>query len=412
VVATAIRTNPQILAAEKNKDAADSAIQGAKGGYYPKIDVLLGSGDEWSRNTSTLLTTPGWVHLHRQEEGVVLNQMLWDGYGTKSEVDRRRAISSSSAFKVYSTAEDVALQAIDAYLDVIKNKALVGYSKENLQQHVKTYDQVKLRAEKGVGRRADLDQIEARLALAQSNVASAESTLRDSEISFLKVVGTMPVSLAKAPDPKGVPATVNEAVKRGLSDHPTLRSAQADIDAARAQREIARSFMSPRLEAEATYTNNENIDGTAGPRDSRKIMLWMKWNAFRGGFDKFRLQETNHQIDQASEIMHNTRRQVEAAVRLAFNAYATARDRLPNLERYVKSSNSTREAYHKQFSIGQRTLLDLLDSENEYFTARGKLIEGQTIELSAKYRVLNAMGELLSTLNIKAPEQAYVMKKK
>ena len=108
------------------------------------------------------------------------------------------------------------------------------------------------------------------------------------------------------------------------------------------------------------------------------VMLWLKWNLFRGFFDKHRVNETAYQINEASEIARNTHRQVENAVRLRYNNYATARDRVPQLDRYVKASDATREAYNQQFSIGQRTLLDLLDSENEFYTARTELSTGNS----------------------------------
>jgi hypothetical protein len=94
-------------------------------------------------------------------------------------------------------------------------------------------------------------------------------------------------------------------------------------------------------------------------------------------------------------------------VRLAYNADATARDRLPSLDRYVKASDSTRDAYSKQFAIGQRTLLDLLDSENEFFTSRSTYVTALFIELSARFRVLNAMGNLMTAMDIKPPEEAF-----
>jgi adhesin transport system outer membrane protein len=120
------------------------------------------------------------------------------------------------------------------------------------------------------------------------------------------------------------------------------------------------------------------------------------------------LKETGLQINEATEIARNTNRQVESAVRLAYNAFATARDRLPALERYVKSSDTTRAAYASQFDIGQRTLLDLLDSENEYFTARSTYTNGKFIEMAARYRILSAMGRLLSNLDVAPPEEAMV----
>lgn len=409
VVQIAVETNPLIGQAAKRKDAADAAFEAAKSGYFLKIDWQYGNGIERSQNSTTANTGQQWVRLRRHVDTMTANQMLWDGLATRSEVERRRSISDAAAYKVHSAAEDVALQAVDAYLDVLKNKELLGYAQENYQAHQRTFDQVKLRSDKGVGRRADLDQIEARMALAFANVRSAESTLRDAEIAFQRVVGRNPIALQPVQEAKPVPGNVDEAVKTGFANHPTLKSAYADIVQATAQRELARSLWSPRLELEASYSNHSNLDGVPGPNRDRMIMLLMKWNLFRGGFDYHRLRETAYQIDEATEISRNTTRQVENAVRVAHNAYNTARDRLPALDRYVKSSDATRASYAQQFAIGQRTLLDLLDAENEYFTARTTHVSGKYIELSAKYRILNAMGQLLSTFDIKQPDQASLL---
>lgn len=410
VVTFAIETNPQVVSVSKRRDAADFAIDAARGGYFPRADFIWGKGRERSQNSSTIAANPSdtWVSLNRKQEGLIINQMLFDGFGVKGEVDRRQAISESTAHRVYGTAEEIALQAIEAYLDVLKNRDLVSFAKENLAAHQKTFNQVKLRAEKGVGRRADLDQIDARLALAISNLAAAESNLRDAEIAYLKVVGKPPINLTMPAVPQNIPRSVDEAVRIGQENHPIIKSALADVDAAQAQREIARSFLAPRVELEASYSNNRNIDGIPSPDRDRMLMLWVKWNAFRGGFDYYRMQETGLQVNEATEIARNTNRQVEAAVRLSYNAFATARDRLPSLERYVKSSDTTRAAYASQFDIGQRTLLDLLDSENEFFTARSTYTNGKFIEMVARYRILNAMGLLLSTLDVAPPDQAMV----
>jgi adhesin transport system outer membrane protein len=408
VVIQTLESNPNVLSSVRRKDAADAAIDAAKGGYYPRIDWLWGTGREHSQNSSTQQITSGYLHQNRKQESIILNQMVWDGFGVKSEVDRRRAISDSTAHRTYGTAEEIALQAIDAYLDVLKNRSQVSFARDNLQAHQRTFDQVKLRADKGVGRRADLEQIAARLALAQANMAAAESTLRDAEIAYLKVVGKPPGTLTQPAVPQNIPKKVDEAVRAGLENHPILKSAQSDVEAAQAQRELSRSFYSPRFEVEAGYTNNKNIDGVEGPDRDRMVMLWLKWNLFRGFADNHRMKETAFQINEASEIARTTHRQVEGAVRLAYNAFATARERLPQLDRYVKASNATREAYNQQFAIGQRTLLDLLDSENEYYTARTQYLTGQFIDYSARYRILNAMGRLLTTLEVTPPEQAMV----
>lgn len=406
IVGFAVETHPQVLSATHKKDAADSATDAAFGGYLPRIDLVVGGGRESSQNSITLARTPGFVKLSRYEESVVLNQMLWDGLGTRGEVARRQAISDSSAHRLYGTSEDIALQTIEAYLDVLKNTDFVRYAKENLAAHQKTFDQVKLRSDRGVGRRADLEQIDARLALAIANVFSVESTLRDAEIAYLKVVGKAPVSLTRPGAPQ-IPASADEALQAGIQNHPILKSALSDVESAQAQRDIAKSFYQPRLEFQASFSNNRDLDGVPGPNRDRLAMLFLKWNLFRGGFDINHSKETAKQINEAQEIARNTHRQVESAVRLAYNAYAAARDRLPSLERYARASDATRVAYAQQFNIGQRTLLDLLNAENEFFTSRTTQLDGVFIELNARFRVLNAMGALLNTLEVKPSEQAY-----
>jgi adhesin transport system outer membrane protein len=410
VVQMAVSTNPTVGTAAKRKDAADAAVDAAKSGYFLRLDWQAGTGYERSQNSTTLATGRQWNRLIRQQDSMVANQMLWDGLGTRAEVERRRSISDAAAYRVHAAAEDVALQAVEAYLDVLRNKELLAYARENLQAHQKTFDQVKLRSDKGVGRRADVDQIDARTALAATNVQSAESTLRESEITFQRVVGRNPISLTDVQDiAKPLPASVDEAVKTGFSNHPTLKSAYADIAQAAAQRELARSFWSPRVEVEGSYSNHQNIDGVPGPNRDRMLMLLVKWNLFRGGFDYNRMRETAYQIDEATEVSRNATRDVENGVRQAYNAYNTARERLPSLDRYVKSSDATRNSYAQQFGIGQRTLLDLLDSENEYFTARSTYANTKYIEMVQKYRALKAMGLLLSTFDIQPPEQATLL---
>src|SRR4029077_17243695 len=109
---------------------------------------------------------------------------------------------------------------------------------------------------------------------------------------------------------------------------------------------------------------------------------------------------------ESDEALNRSRRQVEESLALAYNANLTARDQLEVLKQYVDSSAATREAYAKQFSIGQRTLLDLLNAENEYFSARFSYITGQYAELASTFRIYAGMGQLLTTLQIALPVEA------
>jgi adhesin transport system outer membrane protein len=275
--------------------------------------------------------------------------------------------------------------------------------------HQRTFDQIKMRSESGVGRKADMDQILARLALAQANVMAAESNSREAEITFQRVVGKMPQNLTKpgAPD-QAMPKDLKSAVEVAMANHPILKSAMADVEAAQAQHRTSRSLHSPRLDLELGYNDNNNISGLRGDNESTIAMLRVRYNLFRGGSDEARVGQTASAINEATEISHKTMREVEESIRLSWNAYTTAQERLNPLKQHAEAMDATREAYTKQFNIGQRTLLDLLDAENEYFTARSNYITGQYIVLFGKYRVLGSSGKLLESLQVAPPAEAVV----
>lgn len=399
-----LQTSPDILMDARYRQSTDEAVKNARGGYLPKVDLLLGTGREWSKNSST---APGDLSLTRREGTLTLTQMLFDGFGVSSEVERNRARVESAANKVAGTSEQVGLQAVEAYLEILRQHELVELTKQNLTVHERTYDQIKIRSESGIGRKADLEQISARLALAKANLTAAETNLRDAQTNFLRVVGANPVNLSKpdAPDHGVLPKTLEETVQLAFDNNPTLKSAMADVEAAEAQNKAAKSLLYPRFDLELGAGQNKNLDGVRGENDERYAMLRMRYNLFRGGSDTARVNETAHLSSQAREIMHRTQRQLEQSTRLSWNAMVSARERLPLLKQHADSSAATRDAYTKQFGIGQRTLLDLLDSENEHFTASSNHVTGQYVELFAQYRVLADMGQLLNALGVKPIEE-------
>lgn len=404
-----LQTSPDVLSTAHRRLSIDQEIKQAKGGYFPKIDLNLGYGRERTDSPTTRATDPGGVSLNRREAGITLNQMLFDGFFVKSEVERHTARANSAAFGVLGASENTALKVVDAYMEVLRRQELVKLTKDNLAVHQRTFDQIKLRADSGVGRKADMDQILARLALAQANVMAAESNAREAEITFQRVVGKMPQDLTKpgAPD-QAMPKDLKSAVEVAMASHPILKSAMMDVEAAQAQHRTARSLHSPRLDLELGYNDNNNISGLRGDSESSIAMLRVRYNLFRGGSDEARIGQTASAINEATEISHKTMREVEESIRLSWNAHATAHERLAPLKQHSEAMEATREAYTKQFNIGQRTLLDLLDAENEYFTARSNYVTGQYVELFGKYRVLASTGKLLESLQVAPPAEAAV----
>ena len=402
-----VKTNPDVLAATHERQAVAKEIDQARAGYYPTLDLAVGTGWEMTDNPNTRNAGKGEVHMNRDEASLNLRQMLFDGMETKNEVMRQEARTNSRAFGVASSAENTGLEAVDAYLNVLRRQKLVELAQTNLEAHKRTHDQIMLRAERGVGRKADMDQSLGRLALAEANLMSEQSNLRDAETAYIRVVGMPPASLSKPDSPISLlPASVDEAIAVAVENHPTLRLANYDVESAEAQHATAKAPFYPDLHLELGTRADHDIDGQRGMDKDITAMLRLRYNLYNGGRDDARREETAFLINQAAEIRNNTHRQVEESVRLSWNAWETVKAQMPAREQHVQSSEKARDAYQQQFSLGQRTLLDLLDSENELFRARTALTNTQYDEMYAIYRIVNSMGMLLQSLNVELPEAA------
>ncbi len=402
-----IKTNPDILIDANQKLSIDEAVKQAKGGYYPKIDFNLGYGREWSENIST---RPKHGHddtLTRGEAGLTLTQLLYDGSATTSEVERQEARLNSASRKVMGTSEQIGLKAIDAYLNVLRNAELLKLAQANLEVHDKTYSQIKIRSEGGIGRKADLDQAQSRLSLSQANVASAEANLREANIAYNRVVGEMPDALVK-PEVATAPASVDDALTVALENNPIVQSAMADIDATHAQKRAAESLLKPRVNLELGTSFNNDLDGVDYKNNDAYAMVRLRYNLFNGGADTAKISEAAIQTQEATEVLNRTKRQVEESLRLSWNAMLTAQDRLPKLKSTAEAAERTRDGYSQQFNLGQRTLLDLLDSENELYISRSNYLNAQYIDLFSRYRLMADMGRLLDTLGVEARAESKV----
>jgi len=402
-----INDNPQIQAAKSERSAVEHEINQAKSAYFPTIDIAAGIGWEQSSNPTTRGRGDGTVSYGREEASIQLRQMIFDGLATPSEVNRHEARTNSRAYTVFGQSEITALNAVDAYINVLRRQELLSLAKENLLVHQRTNDQIQLRSQRGIGKRADADQSNGRLALAEKNVLSEIGNLQDAETAFLRVIGELPNTLQDVSAPtKALPANLELAIEQAIANHPILKSANADIDSAFAQHDTAKAAYMPRVDFEAGASHNVDLDGIKGKNEDATAMLRLRYNLFNGGKDLARRKETAKLINQAKDIRDNTHRQVVESMRLSWVAHQTIKSQMNFFKLHRDSSMQSNSAYQKQFNIGQRTLLDLLDSANEMFVSKSAYTNAKYDELFSQYRILTSKGALNNFLNVKLPEEA------
>ena len=398
VVEHTLSSNPEVLAARQQLLALESEVRGAKAGFLPTLDLELGIGRE---STESPATGGNSVELTRTESALRLRQLIYDGRATASEADRQKARYNSQLFDTLATEETTALRVAEVYINALRQSELLELLGASLDAHQNIYDQMSLRSDAGVGSRSDLDQIAARLALANSNYIAGQNNLQDAISNFYGVVGYLPESSTmERPSLFTFTDKLESSLQIAFDNHPQLKSAEADIEAAKAQHRASKSAFYPTLTLEGDRTINEDIDGVEGTNEDWVIALRLRYNLYRGGADSARKNQTAELIGAAQEVRATTKRQVEEGLRLSWSAYTFTTQQIEFLTAYVTSVEATREAYLKQFNIGRRSLLDLLNTENEVLDAKRNFLNADYDRLLAQYRVVQAEGNLSNKLGI------------
>ena len=402
-VAATLSSNPEIKSIFNEFMSQKNQHEASGGAYKPSIDLDAGIGYEG------INPAPGNgsnTELTRKEATISLTQLLWDGSSTLYDIDRTAAEAESVRLQLIADAEDKALEVTEVYLNAVKANEILALSESNLSVHKKIFKDIKRKAESGIGSIADLSQVEARIAKAHGNLLAAQNNLFDTHIQFKRLVGQSPLGLVyPRADITKIPLTVDDAVLYAFNNHPVIKISIADVDSAHFQYKQSKGVNYPTISIEASQTWREDAAGNEGSSQETLAMLRLKYNLYNGGADNARSDSAVYQLNKSKDLRDRAYRQVEEGLRLSWNALDLTLQQKQFLSDHVDSASETVIAYEKQYRIGQRTLLDLLNTENELFEARKDYLDAHYSEQYAKYRVLNATGSLLNALLVEIPEE-------
>jgi adhesin transport system outer membrane protein len=396
-VQKAVVGNPEVQARWHTFRAAMDEQDVAFGGYLPRVDLAAGVGKEHEHDT-------GLKDRHYTRRGVTLslNQMVYDGFATASEVARLGYAKRARYFEVLDASENAALETLRAYEDVLRYRELVGFAQDNYVQHKQIFDQIRDRAQAGVGRRVDLEQASGRLALSESNLLTDATNLHDVSTRYQRLVGEIPAAaLAPVQVATGdIPPAIADALRQAYTGSPAFNAAVENIRAAQAEVEGRRSRYHPRVDVRARSDVGHNLDGQIGHNNTQVVEVVLNYNLYNGGSDRAAERQFTERLNVAKDQRDRSCRDLRQTLSIAYNDVLRLEEQLRYLEQHQSSIAKARDAYRKQFDIGQRTLLDLLDTENEYFQARRAYVNGRYDHGVAQARTLAGMGRLLPALEV------------
>ena len=398
----AVVSNPEVQARWNGFLAAESERKVARGGYWPTVDLSASSGRE--TRDSPLATTGTYGNYTFNTGRLTLNQMLFDGMFTPNEVKRLGYAKLTRYYELSEASETAALEAVRAYSDVLRYRELVDAATQNYVEHRQTTTHVEERAKGGVGRGVDVEQANGRLALAESNLLTELTNLHDVSARYLRIIGEKPpVNLPSLSDSfklGTLPASIDVLLRDGLQGSPTLNAALENVRAYKTAVESRRATYMPRVDLRAYGSTENNTAGVVGNTRVNGVEVVLNWNLFRGGSDRARENQAVSESEQARDLKDKACRDVRQTLSIAYSDVRSLNEQQRYMDQHRLATEKSREAYRQQFDLGQRTLLDLLDSQNEFFEATRSYINAHYNQVTAQARTLAGMGQLVAALGV------------
>ena len=327
---------------------------------------------------------------------------MFDGFATSADVRRLSYAQQVAYYDFMSISNQTALEATRAYIDVVRFRQLVELAAANFTTHQKVHDRISQKVTAGVGRRVDLEQAAGRMALAESNWITEVSNLHDVSAHYQRLVGDTPAeSLARLDALDEFLPLGSEFLANAARKNPDFLSTVANIRAFRADLALRKAAMYPTVELRARQSYENNQNGIVGDYRDTALEVVLSYNLFRGGSDSSRVKQYAAKLSSAFDLRDKTCRDIWQTGQIAFNDSVRLVNQLKLLSQHELSTSKARQAYQQQFDIGQRSLLDLLDTENELYQARRALANAEYDLDLAKVRVLAVSGSLLPALKLR-----------
>lgn len=397
IVEKTVTSNPEVQARYHNYRAAEEERNVARGELLPRADL-----ESTFRKQEEMGPNIGNTNIPERQTQLVLSQMLFDGFATKSEVNRLGHAARVRYYELIGTMENIALEVVRTYIDIQRFRQLVTFAQDNYITHKQLFDRIQERVEAGVGRRVDLEQASGRLALAEANLLTEITNLHDVEARYQRLVGELPPPTLQEIDfyKAGVASTPTEALQIAYRQNPALLSTIENIIATQQEVSSRRGAYSPRLDLQARKNLDVSSDGANSTSAADVLELTLRFNLFNGLADRSAINQTVEKLNSSEAQRDKACVDTRQELVIAYNDIIRLREQLGYRDQHQLSIEKAREAYRKQFDIGQRTLLDLLDTENEYFQARRTYVVTELDLYTAYARTYAAQGELLNKLGV------------
>jgi len=395
-MAAAYVSNPVLLAERAALRASDEQVPQAMSGWRPTVTV---TGDLGKADGESETLTPSSIALN-------ITQPLYSGGRTVAQTRRAENLVLADRERLINAEQNVLLDVTTAYMDVLRDRAVLKLAMNNEQRLRRQLEAAQDRFDVGEVTRTDVAQAEARVANAVAERVVAEAELTAARAAYLNVVGSLPQELSSPPPLAGLPATEQQAREIAIELSPTIRRAVYIARAARADIAVQFGVLLPRFELTAEMSRIEDATSRGSLTTRNQISAQLTVPLYQSGSEHALVRATREVASQRRIEIEVARRSVLKTTTLWWEALVTARAQIAAFREAVRAAEIALDGVEQEAAVGSRTILDVLDAEQELFLVRVDLVRAERDDVVASYTIEAVIGRLTAS-RLGLPVQAY-----
>ena len=388
------QANPTLTGQRESLTATDAGVAIARSAGRPTVTGTIGVTRDLTRSGrfDTNLSKGPFVI-----GGVDLNMPLYQGGTVKNDIKAAKSRVEAGRATLRAVEGDIFTEAVSAYMDVIRNRAATELNSNNVRVLETNLQAAQDRFEIGDVTRTDVAQSEARLSLARARLILAQGNQATAEENYRRVIGKTPGPLQPPPPLPPLPRSPDEAVRIALVNNPDLIASARQAEAAGYDVKAVRGTRLPTVSAIASgdYASTTSGDTAGIDRSGTATSIGLQGRVpfYQGGLPGARIRQAQALEGQALESQIASERLVVANTRSAYADYQAAVDAIKANEVAVSANELALEGVRAENSVGTRTILDVLDAEQELLNSQVLLVTARRDAYVAGFRLLNAMGQ-------------------
>jgi outer membrane protein len=415
-LSTAYESNPQLGAARANLRATDEGVAQANAGWRPTINAQGQYGIEHQAagaptNVPVYGLIGGDVNSRPLTGQVTLTQPIFRGGKTYAEIGRAKALVRQGRAQLLDAEQQVLLAGVTVYMNVARDEATVNLEQNNVAVLQKQLDATQEQFKVGELTKTDVAQSQARLAGAQAQLTIARGQLAASRANFEQVIGRPAETLDDQPPFPKTPKTEDEAIDIAAKSSPIVLSAMEAEKAADYAVDDAVGSLAPQVSVQGQYQYQQlgaggsaALLGQSGTTHVASVFGVVTVPIYQGGAEEASVRQAKELHGRTQLLVADADRQARANVQAAWETYSSAQASIESDKVQVAADTTALEGVRKEQEVGARTILDVLNAQQELLNAQVAVISAERDAYVAAYQLLQAMGELTArylALNVK-----------